>query len=1416
MQYRLNQSQKNIMMNDIAFPKDAINTISVNLHFPEQSAMEVADAVNCVIRSNGVFSLCLSKGEADDGYVLEDGENRELCSLQESSSYEKVLEKCHQLEKSRLPEGRLYDARVWMLEEGGSYLQFRFHHVIVDGYSMCQIAQMILDRLEKKTVQPEDGEQKAYTGDMPEEVDAVAERAFWLDYFKELKIENSIFQSQFTSCEGTCYYYDLSREFSKEIEEYAKRHDLTPSAVFSGAFSLYLSRAMQTEDAVFIMPRLNRDTEELRSRVGCYTMVVPVRVTMKEDRLFSEHCREALSQSRIAAKHKNYGIKNIISDLKQESVISELLSEYTYNYYQPVLDSNLSYDIRLTMDGGLHNHLTMNVVGLQGYFRIGYDGRNEIYDEERVRCFHEGIMEILREGMKEEKTVGELEIVGESEKKRLLSQMGQETEYSDEATIPSLFREVVKAYPDRPALYAGGAAYTFSELDRVSNRIANALMERGIKQSQPVLYMLHRNETLIPTMLGILKAGAAFIPIDPEYPEERIRYILENSQAACLISSYDVEIAKSLEYIEVRDLLACEDEHDPMLQIPQTQLAYCIYTSGTTGKPKGVMLSHRGIANITRPDNNPFNKDVVATGTGLVAIGSVCFDISLFEFFVPLLNGKFIEFAPEDSLVDPVKLARLIMAHGANLLHCTPSRLSAYIQVKDFTNALEHVEAILAAGEVLPGSLVDELRDQYGIRIYNGYGPTETTIGATITEAGDNLTIGRPIANTGVYLLDAKGRLLPYGAAGEICVYGRGVGIGYLGLEEMTKEKFVDRYGKRTYRTGDWGRFLPDGRITYHGRRDQQVKLRGLRIELSEIENCILEFPGTHSTCVQVRTVSGTQHLAAFYTVKEGSEVDEEALKTFLKGRLTLYMVPDIMKRLDEMPTTPSGKLDQRALNQIELTYVRQFRKPENKIQEAICDAFAKVLQMEACGLDDNFFELGGDSLHIAEVISEIEERLSSFEEVEKVTLEFADLFRFPTPDLIEKLLYHPETAKDQQEAMEIDNLDYSGISELLSGNVIHEYDVSKKHLGNVLLIGVTGFLGIHILTELLKHPEICDTIYCLARSKDDSSAEERVSSMLFYYAECDLNEYLGSKIEVLEGDIVEEGIFTEPFDGKIQTVINSAASVAHFAYDDKLRKINIGGTENLLKFCKKQDAMMVHISTISVGGVYPKDEPVHGFHENDFYEGQQIHNEYIYTKYMSEYVTFRAAIDEGIRFKMIRIGNLQGRLSDGEFQVNGKFNAFSRSISSYVKMGFVPESLYQSEVNFSPVDEVARMIVALVQTTEELNVFHVYPPEDIPYKQLFEALRLIGRDTEIVSEEEFSKRVDELGKSKRGKKILEGILLEKPNVEYKDAVVYNEYTVDLLGKMGYTWNRVTDDYLNQYFSILDMFQMYDEEEADV
>lgn len=1403
---KLNTSRYGIWMNEIAFPDEAVNTIGFQIYFPEHGEKEVRNAADDLLAETALFHMCISMEEGEP-CLTETAEDRR-CGTGGELSLEEAEFLWEEQARTKLAPGGC-QAAVYPVREGGCCLIMLFHHVLLDGYSMCRTVQHLLDTLDPGVEKVKPLRPEAYEAEPAVEMEG--EKKFWLEYFDDADFEPFLFTASGESCRRSWYHFGLGPELTEQIRTYARARDLPESAVFSAALSLYLARAARTGDAVFLMPRLNRDTDEKREMTGCFTLVVPVRVPVADEISFEELCRRTVSQSRLASAHKAYGMENIINDLRGGGLVTGAVSEYTLNYYSTGFATSVPCRIRMSMDGAMHNHLTLNITSFRGEYEILYDARDGVYTKEMTERFHESILHIIRQALEDGDAAipaGNYEILGPQEQDILMHMEGKRVPVSSTASIPSLFREAVSAYPGRPALYAGEHAFTFRELDELSSRAANALLQAGIRQGQAVMYQLQRDYRLIPVMLGILKAGAAFIPIDPQYPKARIDYIQENSGSKVMIVNHDrTEHSTAIPELTLLDadkLLDFPDSSDPCLDIPQEQLAYCIYTSGTTGRPKGVQLSHRGIVNIVHTDNNPFNRDIAENGRGIVAIGSVCFDISLFEFFVPLLNGMFIEFAPESAMADPVRIAGLLEKHGANMLHCTPSRLAVYLHNHVFTKALAHVEVILAAGETLPGSLVDELRDTYGIRIYNGYGPTETTIGATITEAGDNSTIGRPIANMGVMVLDGEGRMVPYGTVGEIYIYGRGLGLGYRNLPEETALRFVNHYGRAMYRTGDLGRFLPDGRIEYHGRNDFQVKLRGLRIELSEIENSMLSFPGIGSACVQVRTVSGSQHLVGFYTVKDGAVIQEDSLKEHLKARLTLYMVPDIVKKLEQLPQTPGGKTDLKALSNIPVEYVRVYREPVNAFQRAVCEAFEAVLEEERVGLDDNFFEIGGDSLHTAELVCAIEDRIPG------IRVAYEDVFRYPVPELLAQRLYW-QSAEKKEQRNPLEELDYSGIPELLSRNEVPE-QVNTQRLGNILITGVTGFLGLHILMELLKVQDQWERIYCLVRPTKRLDPEKRLKNILFYYGDADYGELFGARLFALSGDLAKDMVFDNGFAGKIDTVINCAANVSHFAYDDKLERINVGGVRNLLKFCEAQKAALVQISTISVGGVYRKGGRELVLTEKELFVGQKIKNQYILSKFMAEYEILRAAVDRGIPVKLMRVGNLQGRMSDGEFQMNHRTNAFIRQIASYVKIGRMPESLYRSTVNFSPVDEVARMIVVLSRLPEEFSVFHVYPEKEVAYERIAASLASLGHSIAVLPDEEFEALTGELEKTRAGRKLLEGILIELPDFRFRNTGISAEFTQNMLGKLGAVWTPFTDRYLEGYFRVLEELQIFEEE----
>ncbi len=1438
-----NRAQRAIALSEGAFGESALNVISVRLSLPDCTAQQAKAAADLILKSADVFSakLCVEGEEpyfvpgrdsescraaggadetggkpdcrdgdcekpegADEARGPEDGRrSAAVCRLAQEMDCRAEEEYTQKKDCTPLnyPE-QLYEVEAIPIREGGCVLYARFHHIIMDGYGMSLFAQKTLDALEGRDPESSFFFRADETGEHG------TEKEFWQNYFSEAQFEPAVFADTPQGLGFTRFHRTLSGEMVERTERFGKENGVTTPYVFAAAYAVWLAEATGKQDAVFLMPRLNRQGEELK-RLGCYTLLVPVRVRVEQTDTFGAVCRRTAEAARLASEHKEYGYENILQAVREENPGAGSLSEYVFNFYRYELQAGMDFSCSISVAGAMHNHFTWNIFReSNGGLNFVFDLRDGICDRQRAEFFMESVLEILEQGMKGI-PVSRIPVVGGRERRLLLGVQGKKYVVDDEATIPSLFRKAASRYAERPALYAGEQSYTFAQLDQVSDTIAVALAARGVRSGDSVAFMLMRDIRLIPVMLGIAKAGAAFIPVDPMYPKDRVDYILENSGARLLISSADVEAAREYEYLEAEELTAAEGEEWVLPEIRQEQTAYMIYTSGTTGRPKGVMLSHRGIANIVHPDNNPFSRDIVEHCQGIVAIGSICFDISLFEIFVPLLNGLFVELGNERAMVDPEELAEHILRHGADVLHCTPSRIVSYLGNPAFTEALQSVQAVLSAGEVLPESLALRLREQYGIRIYNGYGPTETTIGATITEAGDTKTIGSPIGNMGILLLNGNRKQVPWGCAGEICIYGCGVGIGYKDRPEETEARFIDYDGMRVYRTGDMGRLAGDGRLLYHGRNDRQVKLRGLRIELSEIEKVMGAHEGVAQAACVLRKVDGVDRLAGFYTVQEGCETQAAELRDFMKGRLTSYMVPDILKQLDEMPQTPGGKTDLKALGGIPVEFQRIYRAPVSETEKLICDAFSAVLGTARVGMEDNFFELGGDSLSAVRLMVELEKTVS----VKEASLDYASLFQYPTPELLAEKLAGRAGGSG---SFPIDRLDYAGVQEYLEGAVSDDMagagskeELSGEgYLGNVLLTGVTGYLGIHIFTELLRRPECCGKIFCLARPKGRLSAEKRVKSALFYYAESDFAESFGKKWFVIQGDITLPGIFSEEFSEPVDTIINSAANVAHFAYGDILEKVNVTGVKNLIEFAVPLRALFCQISTISVGGMAQVSEEPRSFSEKDLYVGQEIFNPYIDSKYRAEHALLRAAADRGLPVKLIRVGNLQGRIRDGEFQMNLRTNAFTRQLSSYVRMGAVPETVYRASVNFSPVDETAHMIVALAGARER-GAFHVYPGEEVAWRRLFEALEKLGHHVRVISEEAFETLLSDCLETEEGREAAEGLLTERPDRRYAYLPVVQEKTDGILKRLGERWGSVTEEYLHRYLSALEGMDLF-------
>ncbi len=1348
--------QEEILREERVAEGAAFNTISVTLEIEGRSAEEVRLAADRVVRSADVFAVRFT------GEAFEDSAPHFSCILPEMTRDE-ALAYMRGRDAERIDLEKLYEAEI-IPSEGKVFLYARFHHVIMDGRGMYLFAQRILDALEGK-----EPPVSRYFGEETQE--EANDDAYWKEQFDGFSKETILFPDGGTWEKLTC-----SRNFSsallEELSAFAEREGFHLPYAFLAAEALYLARATDGEEATVLMSRRNRNAKTA-DVLGCYILLVPLRIGLEGCESFADLCRRAQEVGKEASRHSKIGYSRLAHVAQIKNV-----SQYGFNYYDFSLQSSVPHKISVSVAGALGNHLVLNVFAGEN-MACSLDCRKGVYDEERAGYFFESIEQILAQGVKDE-PLAEIGILGEKERARLSAVHGEEYPIDNAETIPSLLRAVSKERPNSPAVYAGDKALTFSELDEQSDAIARALVERGVKRGDKVGFMLKRDVRLLPALFGISKAGAAFIPVDPAYPQDRIDYILQDSAAAFLITSS--ETGKGL---DIDELLKGGNAALP--DVVQTDVAYMIYTSGTTGRPKGVMLSHRGIANIVKPQNNPFNRYFTGHCKGLTAIGSVCFDISLFEFFVTLFNGKFVELADEDGMINPERLAECIAAHGADALHCTPTRLASYLRNPHFLAEAEKLKAVLSAGEVLPPSLIASLKE-LGVHIFNGYGPTEVTIGATITEDGDSRSIGKPIANTGILIADRKGDSLPYGAAGEICIYGAGLGLGYLNRPEETAAHFVVRKGRGLYRTGDMGRLLPDGRVLYLGRRDRQVKLRGLRIELPEIENAMLSFAEVTQAACLVKKSRHSEHLVAFYSAARDLSAE---LKAHISATLTHYMVPDVFVKLPALPQTAGGKTDYKKLEAESVELRGSYRAPESELEKRICGAFEEVLGVTDVGADDDFFELGGDSLGAMEL-------MLALERIRKENApSYSDIYRCPTPAKLAELM----EGGSEEEQYPIHDLNFEGIGEYLKAHA-----PLKGKLGNVLLTGGTGFLGNHILAELLRSGS-AEHIYCLARTKKKMTAEKRIRGALFYYAEDDFTEE--NKWTAVEGDISNPALFAEPFEEKIDLIINCAANVAHFAYGDALSRVNEGGVQNLIAYALKTGARLLQISTVSVGGMAKKSALSQMlFTEEDLYVGQHIFNEYIYTKFKAEYALLRAAADKGLKVQIMRVGNLQGRLSDGEFQMNLRSNGFTRRLSAYLDIGAVPQSLYESTVEFSPVDEVAKMVVALAKSGEG-GAFHVCPPAETAFARLFDILKKMDRPVEIVPDEAFEKRIEALKQSGEKSGSVEMLSIERGNADFDYIPFSRAYTLEKLHALGCSWREITDEYLEKYLTALGDMDMF-------
>ncbi len=1380
--YRLTKPQK-LIYDMEKFAGGSISNICGSIVIKGEKDISVlANAVNELYRLNDALRIRITEIDGIPYQIVSEYKEQKIDVLhfEDKAALDSYAEK---YAKEPIDfYGSLSDINIICV--GNEYgMLLKMHHIICDAWTISMIGtqfHMLINGDVPETFSYIDyipSEQEYFNGKRYPK-----DREYYIEQYKKCDDITYISDKQVKTYVANRKYFLINEEKTAKIQAYANEHNTSVYMLLMTALGTYINRIKMNQEKFYIGTAiLNRTNAQEKNTMGMFINTAPVLMEFDNEKTFLENLRTISKTLFGIIKHQKFNYGEVLETLRHEFDFSGNLYDIVLSYQNAkFVGIDEEYESTWYYGGMQSESLQMHIDDRdsEGVLKIHYDYQIEKFTEKEIEGMHEYIFNLLFDAINEDKKITELAILSNKEKTTLLYDFNDtKADYPKDKCVHQLFEEQVIKTPDKIAVIADDKTLTYDELNKLSNRIANSLIKKGVKANDIVAFALPRNSSLIAVMFGILKSGAAYMPIDPDYPQDRIDYMLSDSNAKIFITKENVG-----------EIISNNNEC-PKVEMTSDNYCYCIYTSGSTGNPKGTLLKHYNVVNYIGENKYNFREKIIHNDyNNILSVTTVGFDIFVTESILTLLSGKTMLFANEQQANSQAELNRFAMKYGAEVLQTTPTKMQMLMDDNKNAEYLKSLKSIMLGGESVPFELCETINTLTNAEIFNVYGPTETTVWSAFSKVTDSdMTIGKPIANTQIYIVDKYNNLMPIGKIGELCIAGDGVGAGYLNRPELTAEKFIDNpFGNsKMYKTGDLAYWREDGNIAYVGRNDFQVKIRGLRIELGEIENAISSVHGVSQSVVVVRKDdSGRQLICAFYT--EQSSVDIADIKSAISSKLPKYMMPHIFTVLSEMPLTSSGKINRKALPEIDLTNISnevEFVKPQSEMQKELAKLMEKVLNYSPIGLNDDFFDLGGDSLKAIEFVSKAHS--------EGIYFNLQAVFDNPT---VAKLCDYIENG-DKQMVL-YNQSDFDKYIPLLENNRVERIEMPQKTvLGNVFITGSTGFLGSHIVDELLSCG--AEKVYCLVRND-----ENRLYDILSFYFE---DKYKGdSRIVPIIGDL--EHLANIKIDDSIDLVIHTAASVKHYGSYQYFYDMNVGGTLNAIDFCKNHNAKFIHISTLSVSGnaladnfdVY-KSEIEKDFYEDTLYIEQPLDNVYIRSKFEAEKAVLEA-INDGLSANIIRVGNLTNRASDLKFQRNYESNAFLKRVKSVLEFGYFPDYLIHLYGEFSPVDDTAKAIVKIAQHfNNHFTVFNANNHKNLYFEKMFKMFSKLNININVVDGNEFINTLKNSDKQYVYEALVNDMDESGKLIYDSNIKIHNEFTVEYLKQLGFEWSEVDFEYIKKY-----------------
>ena len=1344
-----------------------------------------------------------------------------------------------------LSEDDLFQSTLYQLNQNSYILLLNMHHIISDGWSIGILLQELSTLYGaylagNKSPLPDLQIQYADYAIWQKEKFTSEIREKQLNYWKQqladipplLELPTDKPRPPIQSFRGGIWEFSINSNLSQKIRTLTQQSDATLFMTMLAAFVILLYRCSGQDDILIGSPMAGRNRQEIQSLIGYFVNTVVLRTKLTGNPNF----REILNQVRqVATDAHNY------QDIPYNQVVEVLNPQRNLSYnpvFQILFDLQHSLTDKLQLPGltlqpFLGEHSTSKfdlslIIEDRGTELIGaWEYSSDLFTQETISRITENFQTLLNGIVNNPETpINQLPIISAFEQQQILEKWNNtQQDYPESFCIHELLTQQVIKTPDAIAVKFGNQQLTYTQLNQKANQLANYLQNCGVTSEVLVGLYLERSLDILIAILAILKAGGAYLPLDPKYPQTRLTDILNDSQVSIILTQEKLLTSLSSPLprgetpltpyqgkIILLDtdltIISQQNIETPISAIKPDNLAYVIYTSGSTGKPKGVMITHQNIINHA---TSIIDKYQINSHDRILQFTTFIFDVAAEEIFPAWLSGATLIICPQEMVTNLIEFSQFLAQESLTVVNLPTPYWQEWVleidrKVSQIPDSLRLV--ITGSDQVLPEKLalwqklVTEKRQN--IQWINAYGLTETTITSTVYQLPVNyqlntthsVPIGRPIANTEIYILDQNLQPVPIGIPGELHIGGAGLARGYLNRKQLTNEKFISNpisssKSSRLYKTGDLARYLPDGNIEFLGRIDYQVKIRGFRIELGEIEAVLAQHPLVKSSAVIVREIQpGNKQLVAYVVTEDHSNIQQD-LRSFLKQNLPDYMLPAFFVRLAELPLTPTGKINRRALSalMLELNHEIDYILPRNPLEQKLAEIWCQVLGLEKVSVEENFFNLGGHSLATIQIISRIRETL-------KIDLPLQYLFTEPTIAGLTKIINQLLQTADHITPIDDFYVDAILDSSIKPQNLPQQ---STNQLQHIFLTGATGFLGVHLLHELLEKTSA--NIHCLVRAENVSEARNKLKNKLSFYQLW--NEQDSQRIIPIIGNLEKNllGLSEKEFQdlaSQIDMIYHSGASVNLIYPYSVLKPANVLGTQEILRLASQIKIKPVHfVSTTSVfcPENYPENEVLLESDPLDYYQG--LVGGYPQSKWVAEKLVMQAR-ERGLPVTIYRAARIIGHSQIG---ICNTEDLFSRIITTCMQLGATPNIDWED--NLTPVDYVSQAIVYLSFQKESLGkAFHLLNPQIISMNHLFNLIRELGYQLPQISYDQWYSQLINLMQKSADKKLEIMSAFFPPTSQQKIPEPKFDYQNTVKGLFGANINcpPINENLLSQYF----------------